>query len=209
MIAAMDTLADKTATASHAGWLPWRRAHRPAGRHSTWTIALHWTSVAAIVLATAVVLARELVEDKAARTVLLELHRQLGLIVLLALAARLAVRVTIGLAETMQGLPWLVRAAAYGAHAAMYGALLALPVLGWATTNAHGVTLKLFGVVPLPRVAIEDPDLADTLSDYHVWAAWALLALVVLHVAAACWHHFVRRDGVLPAMAPWASRRRP
>jgi cytochrome b561 len=91
----------------------------------------------------------------------------------------------------------------------MYGALLALPVLGWATTNAHGVTLKLFGVVPLPRVAIEDPDLADTLSDYHVWAAWALLALVVLHVAAACWHHFVRRDGVLPAMAPWASRRRP
>jgi cytochrome b561 len=33
-----------------------------------------------------------------------------------------------------------------------------------------------------------------------------LLALVLLHIGAALYHHFVRRDDVLRAMWPWRSR---
>ena len=38
------------------------------------------------------------------------------------------------------------------------------------------------------------------MSDRHILFAYVLLALVVLHVAAAVWHHFVRRDRVTMRM---------
>jgi cytochrome b561 len=38
--------------------------------------------------------------------------------------------------------------------------------------------------------------------DVHTVAMWTLLALVVLHVLAALYHHFVRRDDVLRRMLP-------
>ena len=86
---------------------------------------------------------------------------------------------------------------------------MALPVVGWVLTSAHGISLNLFGVVHLPQLVAADSELADTLSDYHVWLSWVLLALVVMHVGAALWHHFVRRDAVLKAMLPGRSRMMP
>ena len=75
-------------------------------------------------------------------------------------------------------------------------------------TNAHGVALTFLGSVPLPKLLPADSELADTLTDYHVWLAWGLLALVMAHAAAAIWHHFGRRDGVLRAMLPKVAGRR-
>jgi hypothetical protein len=60
----------------------------------------------------------------------------------------------------------------------------------------------LAGAPVLPAGVPAISELADTLSDYHVWLAWGLLVLVGMHVAAAAWHHFVRRDAVLRAMLP-------
>ena len=176
-------------------------------RHSAVTILLHWSSVLAILLATGAILTREAVEDDAWRNALLDVHRQAGLFVLVALGLRLAVRFAAGMADFTHELPPLLRLAAAAAHAALYAMLLALPLLGWATTSAHGVTLRLFGLVALPAIARKDSDLADTLGDWHLWAAWGLLALVAMHVAAACWHHFGRRDRVLSAMLPLARPR--
>ena len=171
-------------------------------RHSAWTITLHWLSVLAIVVAATAALSRELTEDQTARTVLMTLHRQAGLVVLVALGLRLLARFSFGMKDFAVGLPLVMKLAAKFAHVALYAALLALPLLGWAVSNAHGVGLSLFGILPLPNLAQEDSDLADTLTDWHVWVAWALLGLVTMHIAAALWHHLARRDGVLSAMLP-------
>jgi cytochrome b561 len=104
-------------------------------------------------------------------------------------------------------MPLLLRAAAQLAHLALYAMLLTLPILGLAVCNAHGVDVSVFGLFQLPSLVAADPDLADELTDYHVWAAWGLLALVSAHVVAALWHHAVRRDGVLVAMLPALKRR--
>jgi cytochrome b561 len=184
---------------------PWARRH---DRHSGFTILLHWSSVAAVVVAAAAALIHEAVEGAALRNLLMDVHRQAGLFVLFALALRLIVRLTIGLADVTKSMHPLLRLAAQGAHCALYAVLFVLPMLGWAGTSAHGVSLRLFGVLPLPSLVEDDPDLADTLTDYHLWAAWALLGLVIAHAGAAWWHHAVRRDGVLAAMLPWARRDR-
>ncbi|RBJ88056.1 cytochrome b, partial [Xanthomonas oryzae pv. oryzae] len=44
--------------------------------------------------------------------------------------------------------------------------------------------------------------LGDTLGTWHLNAAWALLALVLLHIGAALWHHLVLRDGLLRRVLP-------
>ena len=175
---------------------------RAGPRHPALTIAIHWMTVVAIVVAVAVMFARDAVEDRALRQVLLETHRQLGLLVLIGVGVRIAFRLHKGLADHAPDMASLLRWAAKAAHLLMYGTLVALPLLGWAVTNAHGVALTFLGRVPLPKLLSADSELADTLTDYHVWAAWGLLALVVAHVGAAVWHHFVRRDGVLRAMLP-------
>ena len=177
-------------------------------RHPALTIAIHWATVMAIVVAVAVMFVHDATEDRAWRQFLLGAHRQLGLLVLVGAGIRIAIRLRRGLADHAPDIAPVLRWAAKAAHIFLYGVLIALPLLGWAVTSAHGINLTLLGSVPLPRLLSSDSELADTLTDYHVWLAWGLLALVVAHVSAACWHHFARRDGVLRAMLPRALFRR-
>jgi cytochrome b561 len=177
-------------------------------RHPMLTIALHWGTALVLVVAVCAMFLRDAAEDKSLRQVLLEVHRQLGLLVLLAVGWRIARRVRPGLTDHAANMPLLVKWAAHIAHVLLYALLIALPVVGWALTSAHGIKLSLFGAIPLPSLVEADSDLADALSDYHVWLAWGLQALVGAHLAAALWHHFVRRDPVLRAMMPRRSSRR-
>jgi cytochrome b561 len=178
-----------------------------AVKHAPATMVLHWTTVMALVAAVAAIYLREVTEDKLIRQVLLEAHRQLGLLVLICVPLRIAARYLLGFANQSAGLSALLRWVAAMTHLALYAFLLALPLLGWAATSAKGIKLRLFALVPLPGLADPDPDLADTLVDFHQWGAWTLLALVGAHALAALWHHFVHCDGVLAAMLPNARSR--
>lgn len=183
-----------------------RESDARSQRHSSWTIALHWSTVLALVVSVLAVLWRLAIEDEGLRTLLLNVHRQLGLFVLVALALRLLVRAIIGLADHAGEMHALLRWAARLAHVGLYALLLVLPLLGLAASHAHAVDVTLFGLIRLPSLVADDPDLADALTDYHLWAAWGLLFLVVAHAGAAVWHHRVRRDGVLVAMLPLLER---
>ena len=176
--------------------------HRGPRKHHPLTIALHWGTVLCIVIAVASILFREVMGDKFWRILLLETHKQCGLLIMLAVAARLYVRQRHGMANHMQGMHPLMQLAAKAAHWMLYAALLALPLLGWAATNAHNVGVRLLGLIPFPWMTEVDSEWADTLSDYHALGAWILLGMVVMHVGAAMFHHFIRRDTVLWAMLP-------
>ena len=174
-------------------------------RHPLLTRVLHWGTVVILLVSVGAILYRETTEQRVLRQVLMELHRQLGLLVLLILVARVVVCSLKGLVNHAPDLSAGIRCAATLAHWSIYGVLAGLVLLGWALCNAHAIHLRVFGVVPLPDLVAADSDLADTLSDYHIWAAWVLLSLVVPHVLAALWHHYIRRDGVLTATLPGAS----
>ena len=63
-----------------------------ARRQPAATIAFHWGTVIAIVVGVVAVYLRDVFEDKAVRAVLLDLHRQLGILVLLCVPLRQLVR---------------------------------------------------------------------------------------------------------------------
>ncbi|WP_447737872.1 cytochrome b [Rhodanobacter soli] len=164
-------------------------------------VVLHWLTLFCVVSAVVLILLRDEVAGRAVRQWLLDGHRHFGVLVLLLFVARVALRIRSGKLPPAGNPSPFIRIAAALVHAALYALLLALPVLGWALNDALGKPAHLFGVA-LPALVSADEDLADELLAWHQDAAWLLLGLVLLHAAAALWHHFVLRDGVLRTMLP-------
>ena len=108
--------------------------------------------------------ARDAIEGTTARQILLQVHHQLGLAVLVIVGVRILIRLTKSLADHAPGMSTIMRLAARGAHVLLYGLLVALPVVGWALTNAHDISLSFLGVIRLPKLVSADSELADTLS---------------------------------------------
>ncbi|MGN6280382.1 cytochrome b [Frateuria sp.] len=200
-MAAADSKADKD-SGGIAGLSPSARgATIPVTARPRALIASHWLTVLFLVLAAAVILARSGIDARAWRNGLLDVHRHLGLCVLLLFGVRIALRFRWGPLPDLANAHRTHRAAAGLAHAALYATLLALPLLGWALSDAQGKRVHFLGL-SLPRLVEPDFDLADQLLVWHQDAAWVLLALALLHASAALWHHFVLRDAVLRGMWP-------
>ncbi|MES2114131.1 MAG: cytochrome b/b6 domain-containing protein [Pseudomonadota bacterium] len=171
-------------------------------RRPALVIALHWLTLAALLLGVVLILVRDGVDGRILRGWLLEGHRHLGLLVLGLLLARLAVRLLRHRLAAIGAHSLAARAAAAAVHVALYLLLAAVPMLGWTLSNAHGQEPHFLGL-PLPTLVAADDDLADTLQLWHARAAWTLLILGLVHALAALWHHFIRRDAVLAAMLPF------
>ena len=92
--------------------------------------------------------------------------------------------------------PWQQSASEW-THRLMYLLFFAVPLIGWAYSSAAGFPVVWFGVLALPDFVPKDKALSEAIKPFHAIAAYTLLALVVLHVAAALKHHFVDRDGLL------------
>lgn len=87
-------------------------------------------------------------------------------------------------------------------HLALYGLLLAVPLIGWAYSSAAGFPVVLFGVLPLPDLLPKDKAWAELIKPLHGVGAYSLCALAVLHLGAALKHQFIDRDGLLQRMWP-------
>lgn len=167
----------------------------------------HWLSAATLLAAVLIVLLRYLVDEGSAEKALIDLHRSVGVCVLLLTGLRLLWRL-VRRPPAHDDLPALLRGLAALAHLALYGLLLAIPLLGWTLSNAAGKPVRLAGFIPLPPLTGRDRDLADDLANWHTWGGYLLLALIALHILAALWHFVVRKDQVLYAMLPLQRLRR-
>lgn len=167
-------------------------------------IALHWITALLVLTAFAAVLGRELLEEKSARQLLLNLHRYAGMTALLLLVLRIPIRL---LAESPDhGLPKVTRLAASAAHGLLYLCLMAAPFLGYALMVSRFGKVDYLGI-SLPALLERDRDLAESIESIHGYIGWAMLALIGLHAVVALWHHHVRKDQVLAAMLPHLKRR--
>lgn len=157
------------------------RSHRPL------VAALHWTTVALVLTGLTAVLVRELVESRTARGLLIEVHRWCGLLILALTVWRLQQRSRFALPDLLPQRSKHVRRLASIVHFLLYALLIAVPIAGWSLISA------------------DDEDLSERLRTWHIAFACAFVFLAVAHVAAACWHQFIRREPILRAMWPWRS----
>src|SRR3569832_2475200 len=163
-------------------------------------IVMHWITLAAVAIGVVAIYTRGLVEGRALRSGLLDLHRSCELVVLVTVTLRMAFYFY---ARCRVLLVLLVSLFFFGGFffLALYLLMFTLPIIGWVQSNARGQTVEFFGLA-LPTLMSSDRDLADVLGTYHQWTALIFFELIFAHAAAALCHLFLRHDTVLPSMLP-------
>lgn len=161
---------------------------------------LHWL-MAAMILAMLFIGVGMVSSVSARHAVLIAIHKPLGIAILVLVIVRLVVRFSKRPPALPEDLPGWQRAAAHLSHWVLYALMIAMPLIGWAMLSAGGYPITLWGGVHLPALVPHSPALYAALRNAHSLLAYVLFATVLMHVGAALFHLWVRRDGVFQAMA--------
>ncbi|SCA56038.1 Cytochrome b561 transmembrane protein [Candidatus Terasakiella magnetica] len=132
------------------------------------------------------------------------MHKSIGLTLFFLLLGRIFWRLSNATPKDDNAPAWEYFAA-HGLHLALYGVLLIMPISGMLMTFAGGHPLSWFGVFDMPNLIGKDQQLADTAKFIHGASAYLLILMVAGHVGAALFHKFVRKDGIMQRMLPFAS----
>ena len=175
-------------------------------RYSLIAIVLHWLLGAALVQLFAVGPYMADLPFSPLRLKLYNWHKWAGVVILALSLLRLLWRMThrppdLPVAIT-KAMPRWQHWAYHGTHYALYALFFIVPLLGWAYSSAAGFPIVLFGTLPLPDFVSADKALAALIKPWHAISAFALAALVMLHVGAALKHQWIDRDGLLSRMLP-------
>lgn len=129
------------------------------------------------------------------------IHADIGYLVLLLMVLRV-IWVTINRKPALPaGTPTWERVLARINHGLLYVLTIAVAMLGWAHSGAHKPAYDdWFGLFRVPQFTIENRDASRFYEHWHIYLAYALLALIVLHVLVALYHRFIKKDGVLERM---------
>jgi cytochrome b561 len=171
-------------------------------RYTTTAIVLHWLIALAVIAQIAFGWwMQEIPKDPVGpRVNAYNLHKSIGLTVLLLMAIRLAWRATHHAPTLPPMSAWQARAARIN-HGLLYVCLFVQPLSGYIGSAVSGYPVRYFGIL-LPGWAPKSIPLKDLLSVVHLVSSWVLVAAISLHIAAALKHQFGDRDNLLRRMWP-------
>ena len=173
-----------------------------ATRWGSVSMGLHWLVVALILLMAWIGLRMGDMPNGPDKIATYALHKSVGISILALAVVRLAWRAVAGAPGHVAGTPaWQARIATL-THVALYALLLAIPLSGWVVNSSAGFPLQWFGLVNLPAIVGRDQELHELAENMHETLFWILITLVVLHAAAAFYHHLFQRDATLARMLP-------
>jgi cytochrome b561/polyisoprenoid-binding protein YceI len=170
-------------------------------RYSTVAVVLHW--LIALALAFQLALGFSMPKDERGFA-LFQLHKSIGVTILVLTLARLAWRFTHRPPPAVEGgfQGFLAKAV----HTLLYAFMICAPLTGWAivSTDPSGIPTLLYSTIPWPHLPLPAA-LNEAFEETHEILAFIGLALVVLHVAGALRHQFLLKDGLLRRMGPGGS----
>jgi cytochrome b561 len=183
-------------------------------RYSQVAIVMHWI-IAALILINLYLGFRMGFLRGLAQFNVFQLHKSVGITILVLSVARLLWRV---LNPPPPGLPHIKpweKAAAAGVHWGFYVIMVGMPLSGWIVVSTSRLNLPtvLYRLIPWPHFPVVH-DLSagakaainDASGATHLILAWSTLALLALHVGAVVKHQFLDRNPVLGRMLPFSRR---
>jgi cytochrome b561/polyisoprenoid-binding protein YceI len=171
-------------------------------RYSTGAIVLHW--LIALTLAFQIALGFAMPHAGPYSFAPMQLHKSVGITILLLTLARLAWRATHRRPPAVEG-GW-EGALANVVHWAFYAVLLVGPLTGWiiVSTAKLQVPTMFWGTIPWPHLPLPQ-SLGEPMEGIHEALSWVAIGLFLLHVLGALRHQFLLKDPVIGRMAPGGS----
>jgi cytochrome b561 len=164
--------------------------------------ALHWLILVLLIAQFAAAWTMPNIGRNTPVTTIISLHFTIGIVILVVAIIRLVWRVRHPESKPIDGIPPWQTMSARVTHWLLYLLLFVIPLLGWINASYRNMPIVMFGLELPKLVATRAPGWRWTGDVHGLLANYVLLALVGLHVAAALYHYFVRRDGVLQRMLP-------
>lgn len=178
----------------------------PAQRYSYAAITLHW--LIALLLAFQIALGWALEGNNSPELFArYQLHKSVGITILLLSLARLAVRLFAPRPPASDGPAW-TRMLAGIVHWLFYLVMILGPITGWllVSTARVQVPTRLYGVLPWPHLPVVRA-WHETAETIHGAMAWLAIGLFLLHIAGALRHQWVLGKPELQRMIPFARGR--
>jgi len=172
----------------------------PSHRYGPVAVSLHWIMAALILFSGILGL---LLDDwpKASRLFWINIHAQVGLLMLALLIARIWWRRTHTPPELPAEVSEISRRVSHPTHLLIYALMLVTPLVGIVAFVWHARIFD-FGLFTIDFGVKSNGPVYHQAEDIHLWLTYGLFALVAGHAVAALWHHFVSRDTVLLRMLP-------
>lgn len=171
-------------------------------QYSGFSKLLHWLVAISVIVMIPIGIAMVRVGPGDLQNVFYTVHRSLGVLVLGLMIIRLLNRLIAGAPPPEPTLTAMQRAVSHVVHMSLYALLIAQALIGWVATSAFGAAISFFGLFRVPDLVSKDQALSGPLFTAHIWIGFLIAALVLMHIAAALYHGFIRRDGVLQRMLP-------
>ncbi|WP_425994488.1 YceI family protein [Caulobacter sp. DWR1-3-2b1] len=182
-------------------------------RYTTVAIVIHWLIAAAIIFQ--IILGWRAGDGPKGPTTfaLFQLHKSIGITILLLSLFRLAWKLTHRSPPPPMGQPNWEKIASHVVHAGFYVIMIGLPLTGWliVSTSRTNIPTLLFGAIPWPHLPLL-PDLAAGAKGVwheigeigHGVLVKTTYLLLLLHLGAVAKHQILDKDEVLSHMAPGA-----
>ena len=129
-------------------------------------------------------------------------HKWAGVTIFTLVLIRCLWRITHAAPALPPEMPRWQRLAAEASHYLLYALMIAIPLSGWLMSSAKGFQTVYFGVLPIPDLLVKNEALGETLALVHKTLNFSMIALVIVHAAAALKHHFIDKDDILRRMLP-------
>jgi|HubBroStandDraft_3_1064219.scaffolds.fasta_scaffold355948_1 cytochrome b561 len=188
-------------------------AQNSAARYGNVAMTFHWIIAALILtnLCLGFYFANVMGHDDPSFFMIVQLHKSIGLTVLVLSVLRLGWRLINPIPPLPADFSPAMRVLARGTHYLFYFLIVAVPFVGWTMVSASslGTPTSYFGLFNWPQLPFfatlsraDKRAYHELFGTAHAVLAYTMFGLVLVHVAAALWHHYSRRDDVLKRMIP-------
>lgn len=175
-----------------------------AMRYNRVAMFLHWVVAALVIFVGALGLAFEII-PRATRMFWINMHTTVGLVMFGLILMRALWRLSHPAPAPNPGWSRPVVLLSHATHMALYALMLILPVVGVVAYVWHGRVFD-FGLFRLDFGVASQRGVYGPAEKLHEVLAYALMALVGLHVLGALWHHYIARDGIFARILPIRDR---
>lgn len=171
--------------------------------YGTVSRVFHWLTVAlvSVTIPVGFLMALEL-QSRSLQDALFILHKGLGPVILFIVVLRILWRIFHGSPALPASLPNYQRIISKIVHIGLYVGLLTMGLSGYVRVVSGGFPIELLNAIGIPPLSPRNDNLAEVAKTIHYTAVWGLLALLVLHIGAALFHHYVKRDEIMARMWP-------
>lgn len=174
-----------------------------SGGYTTPQRAIHW--IMALLILLMIAAGFIMVQQGLPRSLqngLFIFHKNIGVLVLALAILRLALRLRTPAPAMPLTLPAWQRRIAQASHGLLYALIFLMPLTGYVRVRAGGFPIEALDRLGLPTLVPRSDTLASLAKSAHEVGAYAVAALLALHIGAALYHMLVLRDGTFARIWP-------